>query len=180
MSDELLQPKTHPWGHRTTPLVYISSSWKNRERVREVANLLRSKGFSAYDFTDPRCRETEEIPPKKFPKQFDPEIHVYSYYLNRPEWREAVEENRRTLNTCNAVILLLPCGIDATADWAYAVGRGVPSVVVGHPRKGERSPVHLWADAMVETVEEAVELLCTDLRGPAWEVGEHRKESSDG
>lgn len=139
------------------PLIYISSSWKNRVKVRELADLLRSAEFKAYDFTDPNCRTSPEIPPEKFPEQFDPESHVYSSYLDQPEWRRAVEENRKALDRCTGVILLLPCGIDATADWAYAVGRGKLSIVLGHPRAGERSPVHLWADAFVQTPEEAVE-----------------------
>ena len=138
------------------PLVYISASWKQRDRVRELAHKLRSLDFDVYDFTDPACRKGPEIPPERFPEQFDPEKHIYRQYLNQPEWREAVNENRTALNLCDLVVLLLPCGIDATADWAYAVGQGKPSVIVGHPRAGERSPVHLWAEAMVDTDEEAV------------------------
>lgn len=137
-------------------MIYISSSWKNRGAVRELANMLRSSGIEPYDFTDAKCRTTAEIPPERFPLEFDPEIHDYALYLDRREWRSAVEENREALDRCSGVILLLPCGIDATADWAYAVGLGKPSVVVGAPRKGERSPVHLWASAMVRTPEEAV------------------------
>jgi hypothetical protein len=139
--------------------IYISSSWKNRDRVRAFANAARSRGITVYDFTDARCRRTEEIPPEKFPEQFDPERHVYAKYLSRPEWRQAVMENMFALQRVDVVVLLLPCGIDATADWAYAIGRGVLSVVVGHPPAGERSPVHLWATKMVETDEEALRWL---------------------
>lgn len=137
--------------------IYISSSWKNRDRVRSLAGRLRAAGLYVYDFTDPACRKTEEIPPEKFPDQFDPEKRVYARYLNRPEWRRAVWENRTQLNLCDICLLLLPCGIDATADWAYAVGRNRLSIIVGHPPAGERSPVHLWADGMVETDDEVLD-----------------------
>lgn len=136
--------------------IYISSSWKNRDRVRTLAGLLRLAGFTVYDFTDPKCRDTEEIPPEKFPEQYDPDIHVYGDYLDRVEWRSAVECNRRAIERCAACILVLPCGNDAHADWALAVGFGKPSVVVGTQRHGERSPVHLWADAIVPTDDDAV------------------------
>lgn len=51
--------------------------------------------------------------------------------------------------------MLLPCGIDATADWALGVGLGKFTVIVGHPGKGERSPCHLWADFFCDDINEA-------------------------
>jgi hypothetical protein len=139
--------------------IYISSSWKNRVAVRAMACALRELGHDVYDFTDPSCRKTEEIPPEKFPEQFDPDKHDYAKYLSRKEWRDAVFENMMALRRCDAVVLLLPCGNDAHADWAYAIGMGKVGYVVGHPRKGERSPVHLWADRMFPDVKTFVDHL---------------------
>ena len=130
--------------------VYISSSWKNRDRVRALAVTLRAAGHQPYDFTDPALRETLEIPPERFPELFDPARHDYRDYLRRtPEWKSAVDCNRRALERCDAVVLLLPCGLDAHADAFYGLGRGRPLAVVGHPLKGERVPTHLWADALL-------------------------------
>lgn len=139
--------------------VYISASWKLRGEVRNLASTLRDGAHEVYDFTDPNCRNTPEIPPEMFAEQFFPDHHIYSEYLNKPEWKAAVIENRKALEWCDVVILLLPCGIDATADWAYALGLGKKSVIVGHPTAGERSPTHLWADKMVSSVAEAVEFI---------------------
>jgi len=133
--------------------IYISSSWKNREQVRELAITLRKYGNEVYDFTDPNCRKTPEIPPERYPEQFDPEKHRYKDYICKPEWYEAVYCNRDAIAWADTIILLLPCGIDAHADWALGVGMGKTSAVVGHPRKGERSPVHLWSDFMFDDVE---------------------------
>jgi hypothetical protein len=155
---------------RKPTLVYISASWKQRERVRALANALRAEGFQVYDFTDPACRNTPEIPPERFPEQFDPTKHSYREYIEAvPEWRTAVDCNRDALDRCSAVLLLLPAGADSHADWAYALGRGVPfSAVVGAPRAGERTPSHLWATARLDTDEEALRWLCTavDMEGP--------------
>lgn len=145
--------------------IYISSSWKERDRVRALAHHLRQEGFSVYDFTDPECRQTEEIPPEKFSEQFDPHKHIYAKYLDKPEWRDAVENNQQVLDECRAVVLLLPCGIDATADWAYAVGKGKLTLVLGHPGAGERSPVHLWADMMTQSYTTAINWLKAQLQG---------------
>lgn len=130
--------------------IYLSSSWKNRARVRALAIRLRQDGHEVYDFTDPACRNTPEIPPEAFPDEFDPERILYDQYLQAvPQWRAAVECNRRALDRCDCVVLMLPCGNDAHADWAYAVGKGKASIVCGQPRKGERTPSHMWCDRFV-------------------------------
>jgi hypothetical protein len=84
-----------------------------------------------------------------FPEQFDPLKHQYRSYLETPQWRQAVEENRKALLTCDVCVLLLPCGADSHADWGVAVGAGKPSIVMGHPKAGERTPSHLWSDAII-------------------------------
>jgi hypothetical protein len=64
---------------------------------------------------------------------------------------------------------LLPCGVNSHADWALGVGMGKKSVVVGCPRKGERSPVYLWADAILENETALMDWL-----------GHNERESDDG
>jgi hypothetical protein len=116
-----------------------------------MAGFLREHGHEVYDFTDPTCRKMPEIPPEAYPDRFDPECHFYPEYLRRvPAWRDAVMANKDAIDWCDVVVLMLPCGNDAHADWAYGVGRGKRSIVYGHPRAGERSPVHLWAQQMTE------------------------------
>ena len=135
--------------------IYISSSWKNRDQVRRIAVELRKcGGHEVYDFTDPGCRTVPEIPPEKFPELFDPEKHLYSEYIMIPEYIDAVNCNRKAITRADLIILLLPCGNDSHADWALGVGMGKKSVVLGHPVKGERTPVHNWADAILDTEEE--------------------------
>lgn len=129
-------------------MIFIAASWKQRERVRQLAVRIREVGYPVYDFTDSACRDTPELPPERFPELFDPEKHgSYWEYLNsNPYYRPTMEGNRRALDHCAMVVLLLPCGMDATADWAYAVGKGKQTYLVGNPNRGERTPVHLWAN----------------------------------
>lgn len=136
--------------------IYISASWKNRLLVRKLAEILREYNHEVFDFTDPRCRKTHETPPEMFPERFDPSRHIYRKYIDREEWRAVVNENREAIKWADLIILLLPCGIDATADWALGVGLGKRTVIVGHPNKGERSEVHLWADAMLDSVDDLI------------------------
>lgn len=140
--------------------IYISASWKQRERVRSLAVKLRADGHEVYDFTDAACRKTPEIPPERFPDQFDPERHIYREYISAvPEWREAVVCNREALCWCEVVVLLLPAGNDAHSDWALAVGMGKWSVVVGQPRAGDRTPSHLWANALLDKDDDVIDWL---------------------
>lgn len=124
-----------------------------------MANALKEMGNDVYDFTDQACRKTPEIPPERFPEEYDPSTMVYSEYIQRPEWRAAVTENRQAIAWADLIILLLPCGNDAHADWALGVGMGKRSVVVGSPRRGERSPVHMWADAILDDEKQLYQYL---------------------
>lgn len=140
--------------------IYLSSSWKNRDRVRAMAVALRKVGHEVYDFTDPTCRTAPEIPPERFPDQFDPAKQLYREYITAvPEWRAAVECNRTALDRCDAVVLILPCGNDSHADWAYAVGAKKWTLVVGQARLGERMTTHLWANDICDTDEEVASRL---------------------
>jgi len=139
--------------------IYISASWKKRDLVRKLAEELRKNSHEVFDFTDPSCREKFEAPPEMFPKRFDPKKHIYSEYINQEQWRDAVNENREAIKWADIIILLLPCGIDATADWALGVGMGKYTIIAGHPNKGEQSEVHLWADKMLENIDDIVPFL---------------------
>lgn len=139
--------------------IYISASWKKRDEVRALADKLREHGHEVFDFTDKKCRNTPELPPEKFPEQFDPDKHNYQAYLERYEFRLTMRENYQAIKWADLIILLLPCGLDATADWALGVGMGKYTVIVGNPGAGVRCPTHLWADILVDSVEDAVQRL---------------------
>lgn len=135
--------------------VYLSASWKQRERVRALAEALRGEGHEVYDFTDPRCRKTPEIPPESFPLQFDPERETYREYITgNPYYKAAVHSNYEAIEWCDVVLLLLPAGCDSHADWALGVGMRKKSAVVGQPKTGDRTPSHLWCDQFLDRDED--------------------------
>jgi hypothetical protein len=140
--------------------IYISSSWKNREQVKFLAKVLRLDGHYVFDFTDQSRRKEKICPPEKFPEDFDCKKHLYSTYISSvPEWISVVEENKKEVENCDMIILLLPCGVDATADWAYGVGKGKKSIIVGKPKNGDRSPTHNWADKIFDNIVDALSYL---------------------
>lgn len=147
-------------------MIFIASSWKQRERVRKLAQRLRALDYGVYDFTDPRCRKCVEMPPEKFPEKFDPEKHNYWNYINKSEAVEAVNENRRMIDCCKILVLILPCGIDATADWAYAVALKKTTIIIGTPNKGEYSLAHNWANGWLPDEEAFISFLRIHERMP--------------
>ena len=93
-----------------------------------------------------------------------PAGHVYREYVEAvPEWREAVECNRDALDRCETVVLMLPCGNDAHADAFYALGRGKNLIVVGQPKKDDRTPTHLWADVILDYDFQAAQFLAATV-----------------
>jgi hypothetical protein len=147
--------------------IYISSSWKNKDKVRHLAELLR-KNFeevSVYDFTDPRCRRCPEVPPETLGSKFDSTKETYKNYLaNTPDFlRLAVMENRAAIAKSDLIILLLPCGLDAHADWAFGVGMDKRSIIHGELQDGERVGVHLWAHAASSSEEELLDLVYREI-----------------
>jgi len=131
--------------------IYISSSWKNRDKVREMTVRLRKDGHKVYDFTDPTTRKVPESPPEVFP-EFNPAKDKYSEYCRNVNAYACVMNNQEALRWCDLCILLLPCGNDAHSDWGYAVGNGKHSVVVGTPR--DRAYTHLWADKIIDNPDD--------------------------
>lgn len=144
--------------------VYISSSWSNKNRVRSLANRIRKEcELSVFDFTDENCRKSQSIPHGTI-DSFSESISSYKQYLNSYKpYKLAVEENKEMIKNCHIVILLLPCDLDATADWAFGVGCGKPSLIIGYPKNGEFSPTHLWAEDIVEDTTEAINWLLLNI-----------------
>ena len=149
----------------------MSSSWKQRDRVRTMAHAIRDKfGLRVYDFTDPVCRKVPEIPPEAFPEQFDSSKMSYAEYITgNKSWYDTVYQNREAIARSRAVILLLPCGNDAHADWAYAVGRGLVTAVVGNPNDGERTPSHLWSETFCRKDESVLVWLENEVKNGTFE-----------
>jgi len=133
--------------------IYISSSWKNRATVRQLADLLVKNGHAVFDFTNDAARRSPGISPESVTDRFDPSCIDYRTYLDRPEWMAAVTENRIEIAECDLLILLLPAGTDASCDWALAVGLGKRTAIIGHPPSGEYSPSHLWMDSYFPTLD---------------------------
>ena len=134
--------------------IYICSSWSNRTRIRSFAARIRNTtNFSVFDFTDMNDRKERVMPPEVVSHS----ATSYDDFLQ--QFQHTVRENSEVIRACKLVLLFLPCGIDAHADWAYGVGLGKLSLVIGYPKNGDYLATHLWANAIVEDTTQAIDWL---------------------
>jgi hypothetical protein len=140
--------------------IFIASSWKNKDKVFEVASLLEDGGHIVYNFADFSKRKAAPLE--------DEVIHNldfnfgsfsasdYERFICKPQFTEIINENKRAIRDCDLMILLIPAGLDAHIDWAYAVGLGKPSLICGVPQTGARCLNHNFATGIVEDIQDII------------------------
>ncbi len=119
--------------------IYLASSWKNKEKVRELAESLRAAlGFiEVDDFTDPSLGrfvfswdeledEYKNIPGKVVPSS--------SYanaikFLEDDRAQKAFVEDVSRIDWADVLILILPCGKSAHMELGYAAANGKKIIV---------------------------------------------------
>lgn len=125
--------------------IYIASSWKNYQIVRQLSGLLQAEGHEVYDFTDEKKHfafNALDIP--RFTGKSRDEID----WLEFNECREtmmAFKTDKAGLDWADAVLMVLPCGRSAHIEAGYAVGQGKPLIIYGDLPKGEFETMYGFA-----------------------------------
>jgi hypothetical protein len=125
-------------------LIYIASSFRN-PLLTPVFTAVTKAGHALYDW-----RAGDSTPGKLFAESYDnPADYVAD--LNAPAAVRKFDADLAALDTCDALILLLPAGADAHAEAAYAHGRGTPVLVFLH---GQFRPglMHQFFDGFVADI----------------------------
>ncbi len=161
--------------------IYLASSWRNSQYPAALAELHKA-GFNVYDFRN------DEVAFRW--ADFDPDWKGWSpgqvlEAMSRPEVRRAFHADKVALDECDALVLLLPCGASAHAEFGYAVGQGKRTLIVMPPAselewirslskldreylENKRQPgaetMYLFADRLCLTVTEAVIVLGEQAR----------------
>jgi hypothetical protein len=125
----------------TDLLVYIASSFENRERVKAFAAQLPPGWAWSYDWTG----------------------HTFD-----DDPRRVADEDCAGIAQADAVVALLPGGPGTHWEIGYARGLGIPTCIVGDPPRKDprwpRCPFYLLASHRVDTEQGALEWLkeCSD------------------
>lgn len=109
--------------------LYVASSWRN-QRYPALVKALRAAGFEVYDFRNPG--------PENYGfswAEIDPDwqswtVEQYLAALSHPTAERGFAFDMAALKSCDACVLVLPCGRSAHLELGYAVGAGKPTFVL--------------------------------------------------
>lgn len=139
--------------------LYVASSWRNAYYT-EVVERLRREGFEVYDFRNPPsgdpafkwCLVGEDW------LEWSPE--EYRDKLAHPLAERQFANDLEAIRSCDACVLVLPCGRSAHTEAGWFAGVGKP-VVAYIPEKVEPELMYKLFTAVCCSLEEVVESLKT-------------------
>lgn len=141
--------------YRKVESVYVASSWRN-ETQPFVVKSLRDQRLSVYDFRDEEGFRWSEIDTNW--EQWTPE--EFREGVSHPIANRGFDRDLLAMQSCDACIMVQPCGVSAALELGWFVGQGKPAAVLLQP--GERFEPELMLKlvgdgAIFCTLEEAVE-----------------------
>lgn len=127
--------------------LYIASSWRNNY-YPEVVKRLREEGFDVYDFRNPPSGD----PGFKWHfvgedwQEWTPE--QYREKLNHPLAERQFMNDLEAINSCDACVLVLPCGRSAHTEAGWFAGKG-KKIIAYIPTKEEPELMYKLFDGIL-------------------------------
>lgn len=137
--------------------IYVASSWRNPHYPAVVA-ALRDAGFDVYDFRNPGDGE------EPFKWQYVGEDWMewtpeqYREKLEHPRSVRQFGNDLRAMESCDACVLVLPCGRSAHTEAGWFAGRG-KKVIVLIPERQEPELMYKLFDGVACNIEETIAAL---------------------
>lgn len=137
--------------------IYVASSWRNTYYPATV-EALRAAGHDVYDFRNPGDGE------EPFKWQYVGEDWLE---WSPAEYREKLEHPRsvrqfgndlRAMESCDACVLVLPCGRSAHTEAGWFAGKG-RKVIVYIPERQEPELMYKLFDGVACSLEELIDSL---------------------
>ena len=137
--------------------IYVASSWRN-EFYPSVVSALRDAGYDVYDFRNPPSGghgfKWSEISPDYM--DWTPE--EYRQHMEDPRAKAQFKNDEDAMKSCDACVLVLPCGRSAHTEAGWFAGAG-KKVVVYIPVKQEPELMYKLFDGVCTTMGEVIECL---------------------
>ncbi|MEM1026376.1 MAG: hypothetical protein AAGJ19_22085 [Myxococcota bacterium] len=134
--------------------IYVASSWRNFIQPA-VVHTLRRGGHDVYDFRNPPQQAGfgwEEIASDWQSWTVD----QYRKSLRHPRALEGFAMDRKHVEWCDRLVLVLPCGRSAHLEAGVAVGLGKPvDAVILEPCEPEL--MYLWFDRIIGSMNELMD-----------------------
>ncbi len=133
--------------------IYIASSWKNARDCISLAEWLEEYGHEVDCF----CRKSADRYVFHFSEIAQLEELDAITFMDDERSQRAFVEDKRWLDWCEVVVMLLPCGNSAHLEAGYAKGQGKTVYIIGDLPKGEFDVMYGFADKLIR-LEDSLQL----------------------
>jgi len=137
--------------------LYIASSWRNNY-YPTVVELLKREGFNVYDFRNPPSGDAGFKWSLVGEDWLEWEPEVYREKLEHPLAKKQFLNDIEAIESCDACVLVLPCGRSAHTEAGWFAGSGKP-VFVYLPERVEPELMYKLFTGIACSIEELVALL---------------------
>lgn len=153
--------------------IYVASSWRNDQQP-DVVHALRQAGHAVYDFKGSRLGFADATAAPSHPREegnggfrwtdIDPNWKSWS----PDQFRKALENSvaihglardYAALTTCDACVLVMPCGRSAHLEAGHVLGAGGKLIIL--LADGEPELMYGMAHALCISMEEVIEQLAS-------------------
>jgi hypothetical protein len=125
--------------------IYLATSWKNEELIKELASLLRNYGHEVDCFADASTGRYvfhfSEIGPAHSLDAIQ--------FLSDPRSQKAFLEDKKHIDWADLIIMVLPCGKSSHLEAGYAKGCGKLLYILGEFPPGEFDVMYGFADRLL-------------------------------
>lgn len=137
--------------------LYVASSWRN-QHYPKVVEALSAAGFEVYDFRNPGDGEEPFKWEYVGADWLDWTPEQYREKLSHPRSERQFGNDQRAMESCDACVLVLPCGRSAHTEAGWFSGRGKKTVVL-IPEKQEPELMYKLFTGVATNVDEVIALL---------------------
>lgn len=137
--------------------IYVASSWRN-EFYPEVVARLREAGRDVYDFRNPPSGDPGFKWSCVSEDYMDWTPEQYRDNLNHPKAIKQFGNDIEAMESCDACVLVLPCGRSAHTEAGWFAGRGKRTIVY-IPEKQEPELMYKLFDRVCCSIEELIDAL---------------------
>ena len=135
--------------------IYIATSWKNELLTKELAEILRGWGHEVDCFCDTSTG--------RYVFHFSEigdlaELDAINFLADKRS-QKAFREDKKWLDWCECVVMLLPCGNSAHLEAGYAKGQNKKLIIFGEFKKGEFDVMYGFADKLCRSLYKLKEVL---------------------
>lgn len=130
--------------------IYVASSWKNPS-FDEFVRLLQLNGFHVFNFKEPGCDTKafnwrQVLDAENSPDYLTTPDEFNSVCAQQLVVQRAFQVDSSAVQSCDVLILLLPCGSSAHLEAGFAAGCGKPVLIFSTLKTFHPELMYNWAD----------------------------------